>query len=145
MSTFISRQEPSRKGRGGYSIENLKIRWQGRPVVALTVNFQIFIPLWGSRGAGPPSRGSLRRNSETFLGTLLVTKEYRFAAADSMKDKWQLAARSTVPPSNPRSSDLPPQFRAKSRLRRLRFTRRCGGSPYTGEPVSNPISNTKTA
>ena len=37
--------------------------------------FSNFQPLWGSRGTGPPSRGSLRRNSETFLVTLLVTKE----------------------------------------------------------------------
>ena len=49
--------EPSRKKRGGYLIENLKIRRQGRPVVALTVNFQIFIFICGVQGAQPLGRG----------------------------------------------------------------------------------------
>ena len=63
--------------RGGYLIENLKIRPKDCPVVVFGVNFQIFILIRGVQGAQPPGRGSLRRNSETFLGTLLVTKEYR--------------------------------------------------------------------
>ncbi|MCI6883646.1 hypothetical protein MR942_01325, partial [bacterium] len=60
---------------GIYSKENLKIRHQNRPVVVLVVNFQIFNLFGGAGGLAPPARGSLRRNSETFLVTLLVTKE----------------------------------------------------------------------
>ena len=93
MSTFISHQEPSRRRRGGYLIENLKIRPKDCPVVVFGVDFIIFIPLWGSRGTGPPGRGFAASEQRDFSGYSFGHKRVPPAAASAMKDKRQLAAR----------------------------------------------------
>ena len=89
---FISRQEPSRKKRGGYSIENLKIRPKDCPVVVFGVNFQIFILIRGVQGAKPLGRGFAASEQRDFSGYSFGHKRVPPAAASAVKDKRQLAA-----------------------------------------------------
>ena len=52
------KQMPRPLGRAGIKSEKAGFRLKNRLIVIFEVKFGFFLPLWGSRGAGPPGVGS---------------------------------------------------------------------------------------
>ena len=95
--------------RGGYLIENLKIRPKVCPVVDFGVNFQIFILIRGVQGAKLPGRGFAASEQRDFSGYSFGHKRVPPAAASATKDKQQVTARLKSLQSAP--ADSSPYFK----------------------------------